>query len=182
MPPTDPGLRHQATAVEARSPEAGGGELEIVRVEYGHPDAVALIEQVQEEYVARYGGRDESPVDPTMFTPPVGSFFVGYERGVPVATGAWRRSDVSALGATATAEVKRMYVVPAAQRRGHARRMLAHLERTAAAAGVEALVLETGLRQPEAIALYESSGYVAIPGFGYYKDAPLSRCFAKRLG
>jgi hypothetical protein len=43
------------------------------------------------------------------------------------------------------------------------------------------MVLETGLRQPEAIALYESSGYTLIPGFGFYKDAPLSRCFARRL-
>ncbi|MDN4159877.1 GNAT family N-acetyltransferase [Nocardioides abyssi] len=167
--------------MEARSPEAGGGDLRVVRVDYGHPDAVALIEQVQEEYVARYGGRDESPVDPAMFVPPTGSFFVGYVDGTPVATGAWRRSGVAACGTTATAEVKRMYVVPAAQRRGHARRMLAHLEATAAAAGYEALVLETGLRQPEAMALYESAGYELVPGFGYYKDAPLSRCYAKPL-
>ncbi|WP_253943877.1 GNAT family N-acetyltransferase [Nocardioides marmotae] len=153
----------------------------MVRVDYGHPDALALIEQVQEEYVARYGGRDESPIDPEMFAPPTGSFFVGYVGDLPVATGAWRRSSVAALGATVTAEVKRMYVVPAAQRRGHARRMLAHLERTAAEAGFEALVLETGVRQPEAMALYESAGYVPVPGFGYYRDSPISRCYAKLL-
>ncbi|MDN4171630.1 GNAT family N-acetyltransferase [Nocardioides sp. SOB77] len=167
--------------MEVRSPESGDGGLRVVRVDYGHPDALALIEQVQEEYVARYGGRDESPVEPAMFVPPTGSFFVGYVGDDPVATGAWRRSGVEALGTVRTAEVKRMYVVPAAQRRGHARRMLAHLEQTAAAAGFEALVLETGLRQPEAMALYESAGYASVPGFGYYKDAPLSRCYAKVL-
>ena len=43
------------------------------------------------------------------------------------------------------------------------------------------MVLETGTMQPEAIALYTSSGYEPVPGFGYYKDAPLSRCFGKRL-
>jgi hypothetical protein len=43
------------------------------------------------------------------------------------------------------------------------------------------MVLETGLAQPEAIALYESSGYAAIPDFGFYKDAPLSRCMARSL-
>ena len=59
--------------------------------------------------------------------------------------------------------------------------MLAHLESTARDAGAEVMVLETGLAQPEAIALYESSGYTPIPGFGFYKDAPLSRCFARRL-
>jgi len=146
-----------------------------------HPDAQALIEAVQAEYVARYGGRDESPVDPADFEDPLGQFFVAYLGGAPVATGAWRRSSVRALGAEVTAEIKRMYVVPAAQRRGVARRILAHLETTAAAEGIEALVLETGMKQPEAIALYTSSGYEPIPGFGYYCGSDLSRCFGRRI-
>ncbi|WP_210649272.1 GNAT family N-acetyltransferase [Nocardioides sp. SYSU D00065] len=156
-------------------------ELRIERVPITHPDAQALVEAVQAEYVERYGGRDESPIDPTDFEDPHGRFFVGYLDGTPVATGAWRRSPVQALGAEVTAEVKRMYVVPAAQRRGIARRMLAHLETTAAEAGIEALVLETGTKQPEAIALYLSAGYEPIPPFGYYAGAPLSRTFGRRL-
>lgn len=161
-------------------------ELELVRVGYGHPDALRLVEEVQAEYVARYGGRDETPLDPLMFEPPQGSFWVGYLplAGVrrPVTTGAWRRhEDVEVFGTTRTAEVKRMYVVPAAQRRGLARRVLAHLEADAAASGAEAMILETGLAQPEAIALYESAGYVRIPSFGHYKDSPSNRCFAKPL-
>lgn len=155
--------------------------VEIVRVGYGHADAMALIEAVQEEYVVRYGGRDETPLDPLMFEPPAGSFYVAYLDGTAAATGAWRRSRVSALGTTSTAEVKRMYVVPAARGHGLARRMLAHLEATAQESGAEAMVLETGLRQPEAIRLYESSGYVPIPSFGFYRDAPLSRCYARLL-
>jgi GNAT superfamily N-acetyltransferase len=117
-----------------------------------------------------------------MFEPPEGSFFVGYLDGRPVATGAWRRSRVEALGTAATAEVKRMYVAPTARGRGLARSMLALLEASAADAGAEALVLETGTRQPEAMALYESSGYEPVPGFGLYKDEPLSRYYGKRLG
>ena len=109
-------------------------DLRIQRVPITHPDAMLLVEAVQEEYVVRYGSRDESPIDPTDFEDPRGQFFVGYLDGMPVATGAWRRSTVEAFGTSRTAEVKRMYVVPAAQRRGHARRMLAHLEATAAAA------------------------------------------------
>lgn len=151
------------------------------RVPFGHPDAVLLIEEVQAEYVRRYGGPDDTPLDPLMFEPPAGSFFVARIDGVPAVTGAWRRSDVVAFGLAPTAEVKRMYVRPAFARRGLARRMLAHLEADAAAHGAQAMVLETGTAQPEAIALYESSGYRAIPGFGYYKDAPLSRCFGKSL-
>ena len=157
--------------------------LRIERRALTHPDAAALIAEVQAEYVVRYGGPDETPLEPGYFDPPAGSFFVGYAGAEPVATGAWRRrSDVEALGSSRTAEIKRMYVVPRARGRGLARAMLAHLERTAADAGAEVMVLETGIRQPEAIALYESAGYVPIPGFGFYKDAPLSRCMARSIG
>lgn len=155
--------------------------VEICRVGYGHPDAVLLIAEVQAEYVVRYGGPDETPLDPLMFEPPEGSFFVGYVDGRPVTTGAWRRSTVEALGTARTAEIKRMYVAPSVRGRGLARRMLAHLEGDAAEHGAEAMVLETGLAQPEAIALYESSGYLPIPAFGHYQDAPLSRCYARRV-
>ncbi len=156
-------------------------DLRFERVPITHPDAQALIRDVQAEYVARYGGQDESPIDPADFEDPLGQFYVAYLLTEPVATGAWRRSTVQALGANVSAEVKRMYVVPAAQRRGVARRMLAHLEATAAQAGIEAIVLETGAKQPEAIALYTSSGYEPIPGFGYYCGSELSRCFGRRI-
>jgi GNAT superfamily N-acetyltransferase len=147
-----------------------------------HPDAALLVEEVQEEYVARYGGRDETPLEPGYFDPPDGSFFVGYLDGRPVATGAWRRRrDVVVDGIDQVAEIKRMYVVPAARQRGLARAMLAHLEETARQSGAGTMVLETGLEQPEALALYASSGYRPIPGFGFYKDSPLSRCLARRL-
>ena len=156
--------------------------MEIVRVGYGHPDAMRLIEEVQAEYVVRYGGPDETPLDPLMFEPPSGSFFVGYVADRAVATGAWRAQEaVEVYGTRRTAEIKRMYVVPQAQRRGLARVMLAHLEESAVASGAEAMVLETGAAQPEAIALYESSGYERVPSFGHYKDSPLNRCFAKPL-
>ena len=161
--------------------------LRIERVPYGHPDALLLIEEVQAEYVRRYGSRDETPLDPLMFEPPQGSFFVGYQvtlEGVdlPVATGAWRMRDgVEALGSRRTAEGKRMYVVGSARGAGHARAMLAHLERTAAQAGAEVMILETGLPQHEGIALYESSGYERIPGFGHYRRFPDNRCFARRI-
>jgi GNAT superfamily N-acetyltransferase len=163
-------------------PEQPTAELVIVCRAITDPDAVRLVEDVQQEYVERYGGPDESPLDGTEFVGDNGSFFVGSLDGVPVASGAWRRRPVPA-GAPGTnaVEIKRMYVVPAARGRGLARAMLAHLERTAVAAGADVAVLETGTRQPEAIALYESAGYRPIPGFGHYKGAPLSRCFAKPL-
>jgi GNAT superfamily N-acetyltransferase len=155
--------------------------LELRSVPYGDPDAVALVARVQEEYVERYGGPDETPLEPAMFDPPEGLFLVAYLDGVPVATGAWRRTGVRALGGSIGAEIKRMYVVPEERGRGLARRILAELESTAVAAGYDLMVLETGLMQPEAIGLYESSGYLPVERFGHYRDSDLNRCFGKRL-
>jgi GNAT superfamily N-acetyltransferase len=71
--------------------------------------------------------------------------------------------------------------VPQARGRGLARRILAELEATAAAAGRVRMVLETGTLQPEAIALYSSCGYTPIPKFGLYREDPLSVCLGKPL-
>jgi GNAT superfamily N-acetyltransferase len=139
------------------------------------PAALELIELVQGEYVVRYGGRDDAPIDVDEFLPPKGLFLVAWVDGVPAGCGGWRD-----LG-DGRAEIKRMFTAAAYRNRGVARAVLAALERTAAQAGVEEIVLETGTVQPEAIALYESSGYRPIDGFGYYAGRPLSRAFGKRV-
>jgi GNAT superfamily N-acetyltransferase len=138
--------------------------VQIKQAGYGDPDASKLVSEVQQEYVVRYGGPDGTPVDPAEFTPPSGLFLVGYLDEVPVACGGWRSHG-------ADAEIKRMYVAPAARHRGLARQLLAELERTAAAAGHHRIILESGSAQPEAIALYRSSGYTPIAPFGHYADA-----------
>jgi GNAT superfamily N-acetyltransferase len=152
------------------------------RVPITHPDAAVLVAEVQQEYTLRYGGPDETPLDPGMFEAPQGAFFVGYLVGRPVAMGGWRfRSDVSAFGRSAVTEIKRMYVAPPERRSGLGRHLLAHLETTARDAGAAAMVLETGIEQPEAIGLYTSSGYTPVEGFGYYKWSSKSRYFGKPL-
>jgi len=148
--------------------------MRIEAVAYDHPDAARLIGEVQQEYVIRYGGVDRSPVGPADFTPPAGLFLVGYAGGGAAVCGGWRARG-------ADAEIKRMYVAPAARGRGLARRMLAELERTARAAGHRRVILETGGRQPEAVALYRSSGYAEIPAYGYYAGSPHSMHFGKIL-
>ena len=107
--------------------------------------------------------------------PPVGRFLIVLDDGRPVACGAIRRHDEE------SAEIKRMYVRPEARGRGLARLVLRELESSAVALGYRALVLETGLRQPEAIALYESAGYRTIAPFGFYKESALSVCYRKEL-
>ncbi len=149
---------------------------------FDDPATQRLVEEVQAEYVVLYGGPDVSPIEAGVFDPPRGAFFLGRLDDVPVAMGGWRmRGDVHPYGGTLSAEVKRMYVAPAARRRGLARAMLAHLEVTAREAGADTMVLETGTEQPAAIRLYLESGYERIENFGYYSWSPKSRCFGKRL-
>jgi len=74
-----------------------------------------------------------------------------------------------------------MYVRPSYQRRGLARELLAHIEITSRAAGFTRLILETGLEQPEAVAMYRAAGYEDIPAFGYYAGEPLSVHLGKVL-
>ena len=154
----------------------------VEEVPYDDPRVQLLVEQVQAEYVARYGGPDESPMEAARFAPPYGRFFVAVAGDEPVAMGGWRlRPDLADLGGRRAAEVKRMYVAPAARRTGLARLVLRRLEDSAREDGCDLLVLETGLKQPEAIELYESSGYVPVTPFGIYKDSPLSRYYGRRL-
>ena len=156
--------------------------LRIVRASFSDPETQRLVEQVQAEYVVRYGGRDDSPLEDGVFDPPRGAFFLGYADDEPVAMGGWRlRPDVLPFGRTLAAEVKRMYVAPAARRRGYARLVLAHLEATAAEAGADVMVLETGTAQPEAIRMYTDAGYELVEKFGHYAWSPRQRCFGKRL-
>ena len=159
-----------------------GSIMELRAVPFGHPDAVALVTEVQAEYTRLYGGPDETPMDATVFDPPMGAFFVGYLDGVPATMGGWRfRTDVSAFGFSVVTEIKRMYVAERVRRPGLAREVLRHLEATAREAGSPAMVLETGAEQPQAIALYLSSGYTPVEGFGHYKWSPKSRYYGKLL-
>ncbi|MEU5847686.1 GNAT family N-acetyltransferase [Saccharopolyspora shandongensis] len=156
--------------------------MRIEPVAYDHPDAKRLIDELQKEYVVRYGEEDLTPVDAAEFRSPGGLFLLGYVDARAVASGGWRTQDGDGPGfRDGDAELKRMYIAPDARGNGLARRMLSELENTAALAGRKRIVLETGIRQPEAIGLYASSGYTEIEKFGVYRDDPLSRCFGKDL-
>lgn len=149
--------------------------LDLFATAYDDPVAAGLIEAAQQLYVVRYGGRDATPVEPAEFAPPRGLFLVGRLAGDPVACGGWRIVEPG------VAELKRMYVASGHRGRGLSRVLLAALEDTARAAGVNRLQLETAHRQPEAIRLYETSGYTRVANFGFYRDDPGSVCFGKSL-
>ena len=163
-----------SAALPARAPFRSP-EFTVRTLAYTDPVVRALEAELQQEYVKRYGGVDETPIDPAQFAPPDGLFLVGFVGAEPVASGGFRRHDDEA------AEIKRMYVVEDRRGVGYARRLLAELEARAALAGYRRIVLETGLRQPEAIALYESSGYHPIPDFGFHAGMKLVRSLGREL-
>ncbi|WP_138757624.1 GNAT family N-acetyltransferase [Modestobacter altitudinis] len=148
------------------STSAEPGLVRLRAVGYSDPVAQHLVARVQQEYVVRYGGFDEAVVDPAEFSAPVGLFLVAEVDGVPAGCGGWRSFG------NGVAEVKRMYVEPAFRRRGIAALVLVTLERSAREAGHRQLLLNSGDRQPEALALYDRAGYVPVPGYGVYADAP----------
>jgi putative acetyltransferase len=137
-------------------------------------DLIALLDA---EIASRYPepGALQFRLDPDEVAPGRGAFVVAFAGDLAVACGGVRVIDGGA------AEVKRMFVVPAQRGRGVAGRVLAVLEERARGLGATRLILETGTRQPEAIALYARSGFARIEPFGEYVGAPLSVCMGKSL-
>jgi putative acetyltransferase len=138
------------------------------------PVDAALLAESQDELIARYGQDTEPGTKPTEADLAV--FLVARGAGgEAVGCGALRVLDDE------TVELKRMYVRPAARGRGVGRALLGALEREAARLGATRVRLETGPLQPDAIGLYEAAGYRPIPCWGAYSEAPLSRCYERRL-
>lgn len=145
---------------------------------FGAPIAMALSAAALADLRARYGGQgDDTPVTPMDFDPPDGGFLIAYLDGVPAGCGGWR---TLAEDETA-AEIKRMFVLPDYRNKGVASALLAAIEDSAHTAGKQRTVLETGEGQPEAIALYEKSGYERIANFGYYKGFSGCRSYGRAL-
>jgi GNAT superfamily N-acetyltransferase len=147
--------------------------LELDRIDSEIGDS--LVRAVLAEYAVRYGGIDADTPSPEEFAAPDGAFVIAYVDGSPIGCGGLHQLSPG-IG-----EIKRMYVDPGARKLGVGRAILRALEQHAREVGYPTLRLETGARQPEAISLYESEGYLPIEPYGYYRDSPLSRCFEKHL-
>jgi putative acetyltransferase len=140
-----------------------------------YADVLDLATAMSDEMSALYEDDEgASPASPADFDAP-GIFLRGTVDDQPVAIGGLR------LLAPGRGEVKRMYVVPAHRGRGHSRTLLRGLLEHARAVGLTEVWLETGVRQPEAIALYASEGFTPIPPYGHFAAHPESRCFGLRL-
>jgi putative acetyltransferase len=139
-------------------------------------DAQRLIDVLSDDLSARYDGEDgRAGFTPEDVEVTGGAFLIARWDGQPVGCGALRPVS-QGIG-----EVKRLFVAEEARRRGVGRALLTALETYAVEVGYSKIILETGVRQPEAIALYERFGYTAIPNYGRYADHPLSVCMAREM-
>ncbi|MGD0272749.1 MAG: GNAT family N-acetyltransferase [Gaiellaceae bacterium] len=153
-------------------------EIEIAREPYGSPVSRPLTDAQAEELVERYGGLEGAGAEPEpeLFEDPDGYFLVARLDGSPVGCAGICRCE----GAQ-TAELRRMYVAPEVRRTGVARALVTALEEKARELGYGTLRLETGPEQPEAVHLYETSGFTVIPNFGPYSGQRRSICMEKPL-
>ncbi len=139
-----------------------------------HLDFIALVQQLDQELAQRDG--DEHAFYHQFNSIDARSHcVVTHIDSEVVGCGAIKKYD------STTVEVKRMYVLTTQRGKGIASQLLQTLETWAKELGNTRCVLETGIRQPEAIALYEKNGYRRIPNYGQYKGIENSVCFEKLL-
>jgi DNA-binding MarR family transcriptional regulator/GNAT superfamily N-acetyltransferase len=137
--------------------------VQITAVDPEHPDGKYCLA----EYVAELNRRSERGFDPSRgatalpheIRPPAGEFFVAYLHGEPIGCGAVKHHD------DAPAEIKRMWIAPTARGLGLGRRLLEKLEACALGAGGRVGHIETSAVLDEALALYQSAGWVEVPAF-----------------
>lgn len=141
----------------------GRFRLALVPMHSGAPPAADLVQGMIDDLAPFYGSiaRPDAPTaTPEEMWRPHGAYLVGWdEAGLVVCGGGIKRFDRD------TAEIKRMFVVPDARGHGHGRRLLTGLEDAARRRGYHRTRLDTGPRQPHALALYQSAGYVEIPDY-----------------
>lgn len=148
--------------------------LQLHRANSEHPDFISLVKLLDTDLKEK-DGEDHSFYAQFNKIDLIRHAVVAYWEGVPVGCGAIKAFDAD------TMEVKRMYVEPAFRGKQIATKILVELENWAKELAFARCVLETGKRQPEAIALYTKNNYVIIPNYGQYKNVENSVCFEKMI-
>lgn len=148
--------------------------LGLVRTDSDHEDFRELVALLDAELAVRDGDEHEfyaqyNKIDTIRYA------VVAYEDERAVGCGALKEYEPN------VAEIKRMYVRENRRGRGVAGKILEELERWAKELDFSECILETGLKQPEAVRLYQKSGYAAIPNYGQYAGVENSVCMRKFL-
>jgi len=145
----------------------------IIRTTAADPAFVALTRELDADLRARYGAAQDAYAVHNVFT--CDTAVVARHGDQPVGCGCFKPFDAEAV------ELKRMFVDPAHRGAGIGRAIVDALETWARELGYRAIVLETGIRQHEAIAMYARLGFAQIPLYGPYVGMELSVCMRKPI-
>lgn len=148
--------------------------MNIVRTSSTDQDFIALVKLLDQE-LAIVDGDDHAFYHQFNSIDLLKHTIVLYENNIPVGCGAIKKFDDTSV------EVKRMYTLPETRGKGVATKVLLELEKWAKELNYKYTILETGKRQPDAIALYQKNGYEIIPNYGQYVGIENSVCFRKEL-
>lgn len=148
--------------------------MELTRTTSNNTDFKKLIIQLDQDVRARYGDLQDE-YDKCNIIPFIETVIVVYLDGRPIGCGCFKPFDKN------TVEIKRMFVHPDYRGKGISRNVLRSLEEWAGELGFSYSILETALKQPEAIGLYKSAGYKLIDNYGPYVNMPHSICFRKSM-
>jgi len=148
--------------------------LKLTRTNSDHPDFIHLVQFLDADLAER-DGQEHGFYAQFNKINQIKHVVVAYLDNQPVGCGAIKEY------APDTMEVKRMYTTPASRGQGIASRILKELEVWAMEMAYAKCILETGKKQPEAIALYQKNGYQIIPNYGQYAGVENSVCFEKAI-
>lgn len=148
--------------------------ISLKRTTSDDPDFISLVRHLDAELAIR-DGEEHAFYHQFNKLVNIKHVVVAYHNGRAVGCGAIKPLEEKVM------EVKRMFVFSEERGKGIAPRILSELERWASELGATSCCLETGMKQPEAIALYQKSGYERIPNYGQYAGVENSLCFKKRL-
>lgn len=148
--------------------------ITLKRTDSDNPDFISLVKALDADLAIK-DGNDHQFYSQFNKIDKIKHVVLAYENENPVGCGAIKAFEDDAM------EVKRMFVAPESRNKGIARKILAELESWAGEMSYKKCVLETGKRQPDAIALYEKCGYRHIPNYGQYMGIENSVCFEKPL-
>lgn len=148
--------------------------INLKRTNSANPDFIELVKLLDADLAVR-DGKDHSFYNQFNKIDMIRHAVVSYENDYPIACGAIKEFSSQVM------EVKRMYTLPEHRGKGIAGIILTELEKWAAELSYAKCVLETGKKQPEAIQLYQKSGYHIIPNYGQYAGIENSVCFEKEI-
>ena len=148
--------------------------IQLVRSDASHPDFIQLVQLLDAELAGKYENQTSFYAQFNGIEQ-IKHVVLLYDNGEPVSCGSIKEYAPGVM------EVKRMFTKPSSRGKGFAAIILKDLVNWATGLGCQKCILETGKRQPEAIALYQKNGFTLIPNYGQYVGADYSVCFEKSL-